>query len=269
MTEPFVSLKKLREESEQLRQIEKNDNELGERKNPLWINYGETSASYDQDFGKLVPQGSLLKHVISKAQEYRNREIPYCVLDLFSPLESWLKRIQRRNEDSTLPIDGGVASTLSDPRQDPNKIKADERKNLYCIEGDILKPEPKQRLREFMDKLGITDIGFGMVVARPYGGAKIGKGEEEYIPLYYSFLRQVWRITSKHDGEIFCPVPTSLSNSDLFHNWVHLMRTEVGASVELSKLETSMKITRHLNSKGKLPGFSELGMSPEPVRQMY
>ncbi len=253
----FTPLIKLRKESEALRKIEKSDNDAGATAEHIWANYGERSRPYDDDFGSLIRERDLKAHLVSKSQEYRSDGIPYCVLDLFSPLSSWLTAIQE-NKNGILTIDGGVANTLDDPRRKVSDIKRDERKNLYCVPGDISMPEVKQKLHEVMTHLKIDKIGFGAVFARPYGGANIREGDEEYNPLYYSFLRQVWSITSNHDGEIFCPIPATLQKTNTLRKWVSLMRGEIKADVEISPLGTNMKITRHQSSRSKLPGINEL-----------
>jgi hypothetical protein len=251
---------KLRKNAEANRVIEKEDNDLKNVLNHFWvISYGEGAAPYDDDIKGLIREKSLKEHIAIKAQEFRDLGIPYCVLDLFSPLSSWLSKIQKRAEDGSLPIDGGIAVTLNDPRRDEAKIKADERKKLFLVEDDIFKPKANRKLKDYMDNLGITEEGFALVMARPYGGAQINKGEEEFIPVYYSLLRKVWNIVSRHDGEIFCPVPPSLINTALIERWTKLMK-EAGASVEFSSGKAYMKITKHLNSKDKLPGLSELGI---------
>lgn len=260
-TNLLASLGKLRKDAEANRKLEKADNDSNNLINPLWvISYGEGATSYDDDLRDLIRGKSFREHIALKSQGFKDLGISYCVLDLFSPLSSWLSKIQKRAEDGSLPIDGGVAITLDDPRRNLKKIKADERKDLYCIDGDIFKPEPRRRLKERMDKLGIASEGFALVMARPYGGIKVGKGEEEYIPVYYALLQEAWNITSKHDGEIFCPVPESLSNSSIFSRWVKLMEEEVKSNIELSRRKTYMKITKHKESRDKLPTLGELGL---------
>ncbi len=258
MTEPLSSLGKLRKESKELLEIEKYDNESENTDRPLWVNYGERSIAYD-DFLDLIKEKDLKTHVILQAEKYKELGIPYCALDLFSPLSSWLNRVQKRNENGSLPLDGGVASTLDDPRNEKIKM-LDTKKNLYCVAGDITTPGPRKELYNVMKSLKIDNIGFGVIIARPYGGARIGKNDEEYNAFYYSLLRQFWSLTSKHEGGIFCPVPDTLSKSRLLHKWVFLMKESIHATVELNKTENYMKIIKHQDSGEKLPGLAELGI---------
>ncbi len=260
-TNLFSTLGKFRKESEELRKIEKGDNDMGGMvDNPLWMNYGDNSSPYNDDLKELTKEKDLKDHVFMKAMEFRSQGLHYCVLDLFSPLSSWLSKIQKRDEDGNLPIDGGVAITLDDPRRREAQIGADERKNLYCTPGDISKFQTRKELQNVMGKLGIVEEGFGLVMARPYGGIKTGEEEGEYAPLYYVFLQQFWNLTSKHNGEIICPVLPSLSKSALFNRWIELMKNEVKAEVETSKLKMYMRITKHENSREKLPTLDELGI---------
>ncbi len=259
----LTTLGKLRKDAKELAEIEKSDNDAKRQiNNPLWINYGKTTEPYEIPFGALIKEKDLATHATAKAQEFRSQGIPYCVLDLFSPLSSWLSKLQKRRNDGGFPVDGGVANTLNDPRRSESEIKSDELKSLYCIEGDISQSATRKKLKGIMEKLEIDQEGFGLIVARPYGGIRISEGEEEYIPLYYVLLQKSWDMLSKHEGEIFCPVPPSLSKSPLLHKWAKLMQDKVGANIKFSPLETNMKITKHPNSKSRLPGISSL--SPVP-----
>jgi hypothetical protein len=260
MSDTLRNLGNLRRETEELRRLEKESNDNREA-SPLWaVSYGEGAVDYKQDFGSLIKEPNLKAHLALKASIYRSNGKKYGVLDLLSPVSSFLKRIQKE-ENGVLTIDGGIACTLDDPRSKV-KINADERNMLFGVAGDITLPEPRKELQKYMDKLGIKDIGFGAIFFRPMGGAFINTGEEEYTALYYSFLRQIWRLTSKDEGEIFYTVPSSMQEgSPIFDKWIHVMRNEIGASVDLTSLKESMKITRHPNSKDRLPGLKELGVT--------
>lgn len=254
-------LEDLRRETEEWRKLEKEDNDTSRVENPFWIDYGKGSSSYDLGYGNLTKEGQLAVHIANKALKYRDNGYPICILDGGAPLSSWLEKLQKRNEDGTFAFDGGVAFTLDDPRRSETKIKRDAGNLLYTVAGDITKAEPRQELHRVMRTLGIEDIGFGIVMFRLYGGAMINKGERKFIPLYYSLLRQFWKITSSFDGEIFCPIPNSLAKTEIFHKWVSLMRNEVKAEIDLGPMEVNMKITKHEYSRKKLPGFGEMGIN--------
>ncbi len=251
------TLGKHRKESQELQEIEKKDNDAEKIIDHLWaVSYGERTVSYGQDFDNLVPERDFLEHLKNKARDFRAKGLKYCVMDVFSPLSSFLSKIQRRDDQGSLTIDGGVAVTLDDPRRDEKRIKSDENKNLFCVSGDISTLETRQEIKQLKNKLGIADDGFGVIIARPYGGARIAKGEEESIPLYYVFLQQAWELLSFNDGEMFIPVPDSLRNTQALHKWIDLMQSETGASVEVSKLQANMKITKHANSSSRLPSIT-------------
>lgn len=171
---------------------------------------------YQASFAEVLPGGSLTRLV----QESRQRTGKAFVLDFMG-----YGQVLR-----DLPLTGGLAVALGDPRSEDTK-QWDTKRNIAFVEGNVLKKSTWIEMQKWLDKQEAEDKKFDLILSRPVRGLDdLTDNEGVNIVL----LQRAWQMLSPHDGVLLTQFLEQVFVPDLVDRWVRLLNQTEGIKASYS-----------------------------------
>lgn len=200
----------LREAIAAAEKLRKHELQQAHQSTAIWHDFGEHTNDYALAFPQFVPQG--FSPYLAMLKQQRGR---LYVLDLAAPTMSFLAKHSE--------IDAGIAVTLADTRSAEQK-HADEQRQLYLVEGSLLRRSTWLKLHEAMRQHAMA--GFDLIVCRPYAGMNdVTEDREVLAGFYYSLLYRALRLLDPR-GMLMTELPDVMAVKG-FLSWLHASGYEI------------------------------------------
>lgn len=129
-----------------------------------------------------------------------------------------------------LPIRGGVAVALGDPRNDGTK-QQDQERNISFIEGNVLKRSTWREMKAWLDSQDVDDKYFDLILSRPVRGLDdLTDNKGVNIVL----LQRAWQMLSPHGGILLTQFLEQVFEPSLVDRWVRLLNQTPGIQADYS-----------------------------------
>lgn len=129
-----------------------------------------------------------------------------------------------------LPLTGGLAVALSDPRSEEAK-QYDAKRNIDFVEGNVFKRSTWNRMQQWLDKQPTKDKKFDLILSRPVRGLDDLTGHKGANIV---LLQRGWQMLSFHDGVLLTQFLEQVFEPDLVDRWVRLLNRTEGIKASYS-----------------------------------
>lgn len=129
-----------------------------------------------------------------------------------------------------LPLTGGLAVALSDPRSEEAK-QYDARRNIDFIEGNVFKRSTWNRMQQWLDRQPTEDKKFDLILSRPVRGLD---DLTDHKGANIVLLQRGWQMLSSHDGLLLTQFLEQVFEPDLVDRWVRLLNKTEGIKASYS-----------------------------------
>lgn len=161
-----------------------------------------------------------------------------------------------------LPVSGGLAVALSDPRNRHTTYE-DSLRNISLKTGDVLLGGTWKKIRDWLGDQDVEDKRFNLILFRPIRGIE---NITNNIDVNFALLRNLWQILNVDNGMIFAQANIPIGNRDKLHAWVNAINKSYPGLAKLIDsngmpfydLGPKLLLVKTPNSPHRLPTLQEL-----------
>lgn len=129
-----------------------------------------------------------------------------------------------------LPIDGGVAVALGDPRNEYMR-ELDLERNIHFVEGNVFHRKTWNEMQRWLDKQETDDGKFDLILSRPVrelDDLTNNKGINVVL------LQRGWQMLSSNGGVLLTQFLEQVFEPSLVEQWIRLLNQTPGIKAEYS-----------------------------------
>lgn len=205
---------------------------------------------YEASFAEVLPRGNLSQLVELSRQEIRKG----LVLDFMG-----YGQVLRE-----LPLTGGLAVALTDPRSKKNK-ESDTQRNISFVEGNVLRSSTWNEIKNWLAKQETDDQRFDLILSRPVRGLDALTNHHKVSII---ILQRLWQLLSSQNGVLLTQFRKEVFDLNLVNRWVMLLNRTKGIKASLSltrdppcypgAFKPAISLIKSEGAPEKLPLLSEL-----------
>lgn len=171
---------------------------------------------YGASFAEVLP-GASLSHLVEYSRQRTGKGF---VLDFMGYGQAL----------RDLPLTGGLAVALGDPRNDQER-QYDSRRNIDFVVGNVLKRATWNEMQQWLDRQPTEDKKFDLILSRPVRGLD---DLTDHKGVNIVLLQRGWQMLSSHDGVLLTQFLEQVFEPDLVDRWVRLLNKTEGIKASYS-----------------------------------